>query len=657
MRKDTSWRWVKLENDAFNKLKDEISSEKVLKRYDPNGDLVMQTDASGVGVGATILQHNEKGFLQPIAYASRILTKAEQNYPQIERELLGVVFGVTKFRLFVLGRRFLLQTDHKSLTKICHENETMPQLISNRIKKWSMLLKAYDFKISHIPGKQNVIADFLSRKPINTMISPEEEPADCLIMFVDNKNPVVKAECVIAETKKDPILSEVIENTKNGWNTNPRNELLPYYQRRFELTIEQGILLWGDRVVIPSSLREILLVDLHSEHMGIVRTKQLARIYLWWPRLDVEIESMIKVCQSCQENAKNPSKSVPGTWSWPSGPWKRLHVDFAGPESNGQMYFVIVDAYSKFLEIFPMIKTDAPRMIEKLRKLFSTFGLPEHIVSDNGPQFVSEEFKKFVNNNDIQHTKTSPKHPATNGLAERYVGYWKDSLKKMGDTADPLQSKLDRFLITYRATPTHMGKSPSELLMNRQPRTKFSALRFSKTKEQVKVFQENMNNFPKYKVNDTVFAKNFGKGANWIPGKIIEILSPKSYLIQVKDVVWKRHVDQLRIREIPLENTPVVEFEARDNVIRSGSNISSTECSEVTMKTVSKKPCREVCSQTSDISIAESATINQKEQQVVHNRKSERSSQRDDMIIPQRRVSTREKKPTKRLIADDNFNL
>ena len=154
-----------------------------------------------------------------------------------------------------------------------------------------------------------------------------------------------------------------------------------------------------------------------------------------------------------------------------------------------------------------------------------------------------------------------------------------------------------------------------------------------------------------------VFAKKIGKGANWIPGKIIEILSPKSYLIQVKDVVWKRHVDQLRIREIPLENTPVVEFEVRDNVIRSGSNISSTECSEVKMKAVSKKPCREVCSQTSDISIAESATINQKEQQVVHNRKSEGSSQRDDMIIPQRRVSTREKISTKRLIADDNFNL
>ena len=128
-KRETKWRWGKTENDAFNSLKNAIGTEEILKQYDPNGDLVLQTDTSGVGVGDTILQTNEQGFLQPIAYASRVLTKAEQNYPQIERELLGIIFGVIKFRLFVLGRRFLLQTDHKPLTKICNEHETLPQLV------------------------------------------------------------------------------------------------------------------------------------------------------------------------------------------------------------------------------------------------------------------------------------------------------------------------------------------------------------------------------------------------------------------------------------------------------------------------------------------------------------------------------------------------
>ena len=116
---------------------------------------------------------------------------------------------------------------------------------------------------------------------------------------------------------------------------------------------------------------------------------------------------MVKVCPRCQEYAKTPKKSPPGTWSWPAGPWKRLYIYFAGPETNGQMYFVIVDAYSKYLEIFPMMKTDATRKIEKLRHLFSTFGLPEHIVIDNGPQIISEEFQTFLQKNDIQHKNSS----------------------------------------------------------------------------------------------------------------------------------------------------------------------------------------------------------------------------------------------------------
>ena len=127
-------------------------------------------------------------------------------------------------------------------------------------------------------------------------------------------------------------------------------------------------------------------------------------------------------------------------------------IEFAGPETIGQMYFVIVDAYSKYLEIFPMMKTDATRTIEKLRHLFSMFGLPEHIVSDNGPQFISEEFQTFLQKNDIQHTRTAPRHPTTNGQAERYMGYWKESLKKIGDISESIQAKLDR---VYSHTGQH----------------------------------------------------------------------------------------------------------------------------------------------------------------------------------------------------------
>ena len=145
----------------------------------------------------------------------------------------------------MLGRKFLLQTDHKPLTKICNEHGDIPQLTSNRIKKWAMMLKAYNFKISHIAGKENVIADFLSRKPINSMITSEEESAEVTIMFI-GENKTVTAECVEAETRKDITLSQVLKCARDGWDNNPSEDMLPYFQRRYEITIENNILLWGE---------------------------------------------------------------------------------------------------------------------------------------------------------------------------------------------------------------------------------------------------------------------------------------------------------------------------------------------------------------------------------------------------------------------------
>ena len=250
-------------------------------------------------------------------------------------------------------------------------------------------------------------------------------------------------------------------------------------------------------MVIPESLRTILLKDLHAEHLGMVKMKQLARKYLWWPRLDKEIEETVKLCTACQETAKAPPSSQRASWSWPAGPWKRLHLDFAGPY-QGKTFLVIVDAYSKLIEVVSISQATTAKMITALRYVFSYFGLPEHFVPDNGTQFTSAEFRTFLEGNDIQHTLTAPGHPATNGLAERYVGEFKDKLNKIGNTGESLQTKLDRFLLTLRATPTALGKSPSELLMNRQPRIRLSALIAKTTKQEVKVFQDNLDNKPKF---------------------------------------------------------------------------------------------------------------------------------------------------------------
>ena len=419
----------------------------------------------------------------------------------------------------------------------------MPQLSSARVKRWALLLAAYDYDIKHIPGKENCAADFLSRNPGHRKPSEEEQ-------VPVQEEQIINSKTVKEETAKDTILSKELKFTKEGWSTQPDESMILYFRKRLEITVEDDILMWDSRVIIPKSLQELLLKDLHAEHQGMVKMKQLARRYMWWPNIDKDIEQIVRACEMYQENVKSPTSATTASWSWPMGPWKGLHLDFAGP-FLGKMFLVTVDAFSKFLNIIPMSQATSAATIQALRRLFSFFGLPEHIVTDNGSQFTSEGFKTFLSKNDILHTTTAPGHPATNGLAN--VGHFKTSMKKMGDKQEDLQVKLDRFLFTNRTTPNASDRSPAELLMNRQPRIRYAALKASQTQQQVKTFEKNLDKNPNFEIGQAVFALNFGKGSKWIPGVITKTLSPRNFEVQVGDVIWKRHQDQIRPRHIPLK--------------------------------------------------------------------------------------------------------
>jgi len=144
--------------------------------------------------------------------------------------------------------------------------------------------------------------------------------------------------------------------------------------------------------------------------------KSLACEIIWWPKIDQEIETMVHSCFSCQSQQTNPALSSLIPWQWPTRPWSRLHIDYAGP-FLGQMWLVTIDAHSKWLEVFPMTFTTSNATIQCLREVFARFGLPERIVTDNVPNFVSFEFTHFLKQNGITHTTSVPYHPATNGLA------------------------------------------------------------------------------------------------------------------------------------------------------------------------------------------------------------------------------------------------
>ena len=550
LKKGSFWKWASEEQTAFDEVKEALCSTSVLAHYSTDKDLFLQTDASGVGLGAVLFQREPTGEVRPVGYASRTLTKAEKNYSNIERESLALVYGATKFRQYLLGRPFVLRTDHRPLLKLFGHNEAVPMLVSTRMKKWRLVLSAYNYQMEYEPGKENVFADFMSRKPLDGVPS-KSETCTSQVLFVDRDVEIVKAATVVAKTKRDPMLSQVLRYTNGGWPESVAPDLLPYFVKRWELTVSDGMLLWNDRVVIPASLRDMLVTDLHSEHLGAVRMKRLAQRYMWWPKIDENIETVVKECAVCQENAKMPSKNY-ATWSWPVGPWQRIHLDFAGP-FMGKMFLVLVDAYSKFLDVIPMNQATSATTIKALQRDFALFGLPAHVVTDNGSQFTSEEFETFLRRNGIHHTCTAPGHPATNGLAERYVGHFKSKMKTLGSTGD-LDTKLQRFLLSYRSTPTTNGKSPAELLMNRQPRLRFDWLKRA-NQSSIEVYEQNMDLSPEFTVGQAVFAVNFGKGGGkWVPAVIASVLSPMNYQVQVEDVLWKRHRNQLRPRFVPQSN-------------------------------------------------------------------------------------------------------
>ena len=217
-----------------------------------------------------------------------------------------------------------------------------------------------------------------------------------------------------------------------GWPNKLKEESIkPFYQRKDQLSTDQGCLLWGQRVIIPTMLQARMLQELHSAHAGMVKMKAIARSIMWWPQMDQEIKEAVSKCDGCAAQKSLPPLAPLHSWPWASHPMQRMHVDFASIEQC--QVLIIIDAHSKWIDAMPLRSATAKTTMDALRRFFASFGLPEELVSDNGPQFTSQDFKAFCLNNGIKHTLVAPYHPASNGAAERAVQVVKQAMRKMGN--------------------------------------------------------------------------------------------------------------------------------------------------------------------------------------------------------------------------------
>ena len=198
-------------------------------------------------------------------------------------------------------------------------------------------------------------------------------------------------------TASGPLLQEVISYHCTRWPTvSPNKQLLPSFQRKSSLSEVDGVLLFAEQVIIPSFLQNRTLKQFHFAHKGVSCMKALARGYVYWLNMDKQLEDLTRICAKCQLAAKLPCKSKLSSWPVPDSPWSCLHIDFVGP-TNGQSFLIVVDAYSKWPEIFPMSHVTSEETISQIQKIFSRFGLPETLVSDNGTAFSSVKFPLSAN--------------------------------------------------------------------------------------------------------------------------------------------------------------------------------------------------------------------------------------------------------------------
>ena len=459
LEKDIQWHWDSEQQSAFELLKEKVSNAPVLRYYDPKKDLVMSVDASSKGLGSVILQEG-----QPIAYASRALTKAQQNYAQIEKETLGITFACNRFHQYIFGREVTVETDHKPLQAIFAKPLFKLPL---RLQKLLLDLQKYDLKVTYKPGCTLFLADHLSRAYLNEakedLISDSELSVNYLTFLPVSKDNQLK---IKNATKQDEEMQILRDTVLKGW---PQRKdqvppiIRPYWNFRDETTFVEEMLFKGQKLIVPKSLRKEMLAIIHESHLGINKCKSRARDSLFWIGMASDVEQTVRNCTVCAQNQRANVKEplIPGIIS--DRPWSHVSADIM--ELNNRHYLVIVDRYSKWVELNLLENMTSKNVIKHLKSQFSRFGIPDEFYSDNQSTFVSSEFRSFAKEYGFDCVTSSPTFAQSNGLAERAVQTVKDLLKK---AKDPYLAML-----SYRTTAIDdIGLSPAEMMFSRKLKTK-----------------------------------------------------------------------------------------------------------------------------------------------------------------------------------------
>ena len=457
--------WTPLQQQSYEDIKTALCTEPVLVHFDNTKNHELRVDACNIGLGAVLLQEEEKGW-KVVEYASRMLNIHEKNYSVTEWEMLAVVFAVRKFHSYLSGHHFVVVVDHCGLTFIMKKRDLPP-----RLARWALILQEYDFTIVYKKGKCHKDADFLSRHPTCDEVDYIDEEK----MFI---NPIVFRKD-LSKVKSEQNQDKMIKTLKQ--------RVMALGGVMKDLVLENGILY---RMVelpmdvkqvpfLPSSMVEEVLKDLHDDvfsgHMGYDRTVHRVRNRYWWPSLAADVKRFVQSCYKCQSRKRIYGKQQgllrPHNTH---GPLEMLCCDFQGPlvmtKRKNRYILLLIDHFTKFAWARALKSATSEAVAEVLLDYISMFGTPKVLLSDNGSQFIAGLTEALLKKTGIRHALTTPYTPAQNGLCERLNSTFLDMLSKyINAKQNDWDVYLNYLIFAYNSSVQESTKlSPFNLMFGRE---------------------------------------------------------------------------------------------------------------------------------------------------------------------------------------------
>lgn len=325
-QKKVAWTWEPDQKQAFDQVESALTSDRALAHYDPSKTLILACDATPDVMSAVLSHQLEDGPEKPVAFASRSLAPAEK-YSQLDKEGLAIVFGVKRFHQYLVEHHFTTLSDHKPLQQLYGETCGVPTLVSVCIQLWALTFGGYGYSIQYKSEAHHANSGALSHLPLPESAPHVPAPGENLLALSMLECLPVTPKEIRKWIDRDPVPAKVHLLLQNGWKGTSEEDLKPYQQRHTELSLQDGCILWGARVVIRPPGQDRILAQLHEGHPGIF----LARSFVWWPRLNKALEGKVECCKQCQHSQHLSAVSPTLQWDWLGLPLSHLYVDYAGP--------------------------------------------------------------------------------------------------------------------------------------------------------------------------------------------------------------------------------------------------------------------------------------------------------------------------------------